>query len=155
MDLYRLVVIIGVIILPVSVSAQQTPVENIIIRYEDVSGARSFVAQGFRMKLARALIERTNLASIAQDVDELAVLRMEDAAPEARLHFVAELNEVLKGYDYYGRHPSKNGEVDVYVQHPQSGLVKELVIYNSDIYSLTSLHGTFTVAELQKLDNAD
>ena len=107
------------------------------------------------MKLARALIERTNLASIAQNVDELAVLRMEDAAPEARLHFVAELHEILKGYDYYGRHPSKNGEVDVYVQHPQSGLVKELVIYNPAIYSLTSLYGHFTVAELQKLDNAD
>ncbi len=130
----------------------QTPVENVIIKYEDVSGARNFVAQGVRMILARKFIQATPVAPIASDVDALYVLKMQDTPHSTRVMFVHDLDDALKAYEYYGRHPSKNGEVDVYVHHTGPDAVDELVIYNPAIYSLNSLYGNFTVQELLALD---
>ena len=130
----------------------QTPVEKLIIKYEDVPGAKNFVAQGLKMTLARGLLKSTQVAPVASDVDQLYVLRMEEASQSERLRFVSDLHAVLKQYDYYGKQPSKNGEVDIYVHHTGPQTVDELVIYNPEIYSLNSLFGHFTVSELMALD---
>lgn len=130
----------------------QTPVEKVIIKYEDVSGARNFIAQGLKMTLARKLLKSTPVAPIASEVDELAVLKMENAAQKERLDFVADLDNALKSYEYYGKQLTKNGEVDIYILRRGPDSAEELVIYNSGIFSLNSLHGDFTIEELLELD---
>ena len=130
----------------------QTPVEKVIIKYEDVSGARNFIAQGLRMTLARKLLKSTPVAPIASEVDELAVLKMEGTSQKVRLDFVADLDHALKSYDYYGKQQTKNGEVDIYILRCGPDSAEELVIYNSGIFSLNSLHGDFTIEELLELD---
>lgn len=135
----------------VNLSAQ-TPVQKVIIKYEDVTGARNFVAQGLSMTLARKFIKSTPLAPIAQDVDELYILKMQNVAPNIRNAFVRDLKVALRQYKYYGTHPSKNGEVDIYILPLGTSSVKELVIYNPEIYSLNSLHGDFNYTELEALD---
>ena len=72
--------------------------------------------------------------------------------PEAAAEeFQKELNAALNSYQYYGKHDSKNGKVDVYVEVPENGYVRELVVYNPAIYTLNSLHGRFTVKSLLEL----
>ena len=118
----------------------QTPVEELILKYEGADGARSFNARGLSMVLARRLISSTPLAPVASDVTVVAVLKM------------ADVDNVLdEGYKYYGKYPSKNGEVEVYVSYSGPQTVDELVVYNPAIYSLNSLYGKFTSESLMKI----
>lgn len=130
----------------------QTPVEKVILKYENVSGAKEFVAQGGRMALARSLLKRTPVAPVASDVSELAVLKMENASRQSQLLFERDLKEALKDYEYRGRQDSKNGMVDIYVLYSGKDKVRELVIYNSAILSLNSLYGSFSVDSLLELE---
>ena len=130
----------------------QTPVEEVVSRYESVAGARSYVAKGIGMIVARPLIKATEVAPIASDVEELAVLKMAGASSSDRLEFVASLNAALGKYSFYGRRPSKNGELDIYVHYTGPEAIDELVIYNPSIYSLNSLYGDFTEKQLLALD---
>lgn len=150
MSRYFLTVLITFLMTVVGLSAQ-TPVEDVIMKYEDAEGARDFIAKGLKMSLARGLLKSTDVAPVAADVDELYVLKMAGASQSDRLQFVSDLNLALKHYDYYGKQPSKNGEVDVYVHYAGQDSVDELVIYNPAIYSLNSLYGHFTVRELMAL----
>lgn len=147
---------ITVILLFVAVVAAyaQTPVEALISKYEDVQGARNFIASGARMALARGLLKKTQVAPIASDVDELAVLKMADAPEHSRDMFASDLKAALKEYDFYGRQETKNGEVDIYILRSTGDYVKELVIYNPSILSLNSLYGTFTEKQLLQLDKS-
>lgn len=133
-------------------ASAQTPVEKVIIKYEDTEGARYFLAQGVKMAFARKLIQTTQMAPIASEVDELAVLKMENAPQYTRVKFVADLNDALKSYEHYGRYETKNGDVDIYILRSGPDSVEELVIYNPEIFSLNSLHGSFTVSQLLKLE---
>ena len=130
----------------------QTPVEKTILNYENVSGARSFIAQGLSMALARQLMKATQVAPVASDVDALYVLKMDGASSEERSKFVHDFSHALDVYTYYGKCPSKNGEVDVYYLPSDKDTVKELVIYNPVTYSLNSLYGDFTFQQLLALD---
>ena len=130
----------------------QTPVEELIQKYESADGARSFNAHGLSMALARKLISSTPVAPIASDVTEVAVLKMAAVQPSVQKHFVSDLDKVLdEGYKYYGKYPSKNGEVEVYVRYSGPQTVDELVVYNPAIYSLNSLFGKFTSESLMKI----
>ena len=129
----------------------QSPVERLVVKYADVKGAKDLVAKGTKMDLARPLIRKTSLAPIADNVDELAVLRLQNASEQDKARFQKELNAALKSYQYYGKHDSKNGKVDVYVEVPENGYVRELVVYNPAIYTLNSLQGRFTVKSLLEL----
>ena len=148
----RSFVIIIVLLAAVSNLYAQTPVEKVILDYEGAGGARSFIAQGVRMALARQLMKATQVAPVASDVDKLYVLKMEGAESDVRSEFVHNLYGALAEYRYYGQCPSKNGEVDVYYMPAGEGFVKELVIYNPAIYSLNSLYGDFTLEQLLALD---
>lgn len=133
-------------------ASAQTPVETVILHYEDVRGARDFIATGGKMAIARSLLRNTEVAPIASEVEKLAVLKMANAAPSVRGEFVDELDEALKKYEYYGQQNTKNGVVDIYVLPSDSETVRELVIYNPSIFSLNSLYGTFSVQTLLQLD---
>ena len=143
-----------IILLLVSVMSlhAQTPVEDVILNYEGAKGARSFIAQGVRMALARQLMKATQVAPVASDVDRLYVLKMDNADSDARSEFVHDLYGALADYRYYGQCPSKNGEVDVYYMSNGKDNVQELVIYNPATFSLNSLYGDFTYQQLVALD---
>ena len=134
-----------------SFALAQTPVEKIVTKYEDVKGSKELVAKGAKMVFARALIKQTPVAPIADDVTELAVLKMANASRSDQKLFYNDLMTALKGYLYCGRHDTRNGTVDVYIMPPSKGMVKELVIYNPAIYSLNSLYGEFSVESLLSL----
>ena len=135
-----------------SVQHDQTPVQEIIFKYAGTQGARNYIADGLKLTLARKLMRSTPIAPIAPDVDELAILKMEDTPANIRSRFVRDLDDALKDYDSYGTHPSKNGDVDIYILRSGPTRVVELVIYNPEIYSLNSVHGTFTLSQLLQLD---
>ena len=132
-------------------SAQTTPIEKLIIKYEDVKGSRELMLSGAKITFARGLIRQTQVGSLADDVDKLAVLKMGNASQQEKASFYNDLVAVLKSYQYCGKHPSKNGPVDVYISVPSGEIVKELVIYNPAIYTLNSLYGEFTVDSHLKL----
>lgn len=149
--LKRFILIITILAGAASCLYAQTPIEKLVMKYEDVKGARDLVAKGARMDLARPLIRKTSLAPIADNVDELAVLKMQNASQQDKARFLKDLNAALKSYQYYGKHESKNGMVDVYVLPPENGYVRELVVYNPAIYSLNSVYGKFTVKSLVEI----
>ena len=130
----------------------QTPVEKVILKYADADGARNFIAKGVSMSLARRFLKSTQVAPIAPDVDQLYILKMASASQDIRQIFARDLSVALKSYEYYGKQPSKNGEVNVYIHKTSPDTVDELVIYNPAIYSLNSLYGHFTVHELLNLE---
>lgn len=130
----------------------QTPVEKIVLKYEDADGARNFIAKGMSMTFARRALKSTQVAPIAPDVDELYILKMGNASQNVRQMFARDLSDALKSYEYYGKQPSKNGDVNVYIHKTGPDTVDELVIYNPAIYSLNSLYGHFTVQELMDLE---
>jgi hypothetical protein len=133
----------------------QSAVEKVIVKYEDTDGARYFIAQGPKMILARRLLKSTQVAPVAQDVDELYILKMQSTSRSAQEKFTRDLSVALESYEYYGKQPSTNGEVDVYIHRmaPGSSNIDELVIYNPAIYSLNSFVGQFTASQLMKLEN--
>lgn len=117
----------------------------------EVKGARNFIAKGGKLALARSLLDRTPVAPVSDDVEELAVLKMMNVSQESKESFLNDLTDALKSYDYYGRQETKNGMVDIYVLKKTEDTVEELVIYNAGIYSLNSLYGNFTAESLLKL----
>lgn len=130
----------------------QSPVDELIVRYAEVKGARDFVARGSRMSLVRGLLRNYPLAPVADQVEDLYVLKMEKASDQDKADFLAGLQSALKSYEYYGKFNGKNGLVDVYVFRSGPETVSELVIYNPEIYSLNSLGGHFSVSSLLSLD---
>ena len=154
--MFRYVSLILMLMLAAAVRlSAQSAVEKVIVKYEDTDGARYFIAQGPKMILARRLLKSTQVAPVAQDVDELYILKMQSASQSAQEKFARDLSVALKSYEYYGKQPSKNGEVDVYIHRmaPGSFNIDELVIYNPAIYSLNSFVGQFTASQLMKLEN--
>lgn len=134
-------------------AAAQTPVEELILRYGQVSGARDFVAKGVTMTLVRGLLKNYDLAPIASEVDQLYVLRMGGASAQEQDSFMKELNETVKAYEYYGKFDGKEGLVDIYVTRSTPETVTELVIFNPELWALNSLGGNFSVSSLLNLVN--
>ena len=153
--LIRYILLISLVSLSALIAYAQTPVENVISHYEDVKGARNFIASGGKMAIARSLLRNTEVAPIASEVEKLAVLKMQNVAPSVKGEFIGALDAALKKYEYYGHQETKNGEVDIYVLPSGSDTVSELVIYNPAICSLNSLYGNFSVATLLKLNQQE
>ena len=135
----------------ISLSAQ-TPVEKLVLKYEDTDGARNFIAQGVGMSLARRFLKSTQVAPIAPDVDQLYILKMGNTSPNIQQMFARDLAVALRSYEYYGKQPSNNGEVNIYIHKTGPDTVDELVIYNPANYLLNSLYGHFTMQELMDLE---
>lgn len=149
----RLIMIVTVLLSGLCIMKAQNPMEELIYKYADVKGARDFVASGSMMTIARGFIRKYPVAPIADDVKEVAVLKMERAPEHMRYEFQKELEEVLQLYEYYGKQETKMGIVDVYVLKASPETVSELVIYNPEIWSLNCLYGDFSVEALLNLDS--
>ena len=146
----KILMILAALLIWVSAPAQ-TPVEELIVRYGEVNGARDFVAKGTRMILVRGLLSNYGLGAIEDDVEELYVLKLANTSELTKKEFLADLKTVLVTYEHYGMVDGKNGLVDVYVRKSGPESVSELVVYNPAIYTLNSLGGTFSVSSLLSL----
>lgn len=128
-----------------------TPVEDIVLKYEDVDGAKSLIAQGFVMKMARPLLKSYSIAPLADKVQGMSVLRMDKVDVEDREVFLDDMNKCLSLYVYVGKSDSPNGVVDAYVHLSAPDVADELVVYNPKLVALYSLKGEFTAEELLKI----
>ena len=99
----RLILLIALALVCTSMSAQ-TPVQEVIFKYVGTQGTQNFIAQGFKLDLAKKLMLSTPIAPIASDVDELAILKMQGAAGNIKVRFVHDLDDALKSYESYGTH---------------------------------------------------
>lgn len=131
---------------------QPTPVEKVIMKYENVKGSQEVSATGAKMTIARMMIRKTPVGLIADDVDEVYVLRMGDASQPDRTDFLDDLRIAFKSYVYSGRYDSDKGLVDVYILPSYEGYTDELVIYNPQSYSLNSLRGHIPMSQLRTLE---
>lgn len=131
----------------------QSPVEKVILKYDNVKGSKDFIAQGGeKLSIAKSLMKKTPVASLVSDVNTVYVLKMGNASQQNRTAFLTDLRTALKTYEYHGRHPSSNGEVEVYVNHSDKGQITELVIYNPGSCTLNLLKGTFPLDALLRLE---
>ena len=135
------------------VAAGQTPVEKVVMEFEGVEGARDFIAKGGpRLMIAKNFLKTTNLASLASDADQIYVLKMGAASQQDKAAFLEKLHAALKTYEYHGMHPSKNGEVEAYINRSDDGYITELVLYNPESYVLNVLYGNFPINVLQQIE---
>ncbi|MBO5312192.1 MAG: DUF4252 domain-containing protein [Bacteroidales bacterium] len=134
-------------------AAAQTPVEELVVRYGEEKGVKDFVARGARMSLVRGFLGNYGLAPIADEVDQLYVMKLGNASAQVKDDFLADFKAAVKTYEYYGKTEGKNGVVDVYVLISGPETVSELVVYNPEIYVLNSLGGNFSVSSLLSLVN--
>ena len=145
------IVLIFLALMLVSSAWGGTPVEDIVLKYKDVKGAKSLIAQGFVMKMARPLLKSYSIAPLADKVQGMSVLRMDKVDVEDREVFLDDMNKCLSLYVYVGKSDSPNGVVDAYVHLSAPDVADELVVYNPKLVALYSLKGEFTAEELQKI----
>jgi hypothetical protein len=129
-----------------------TPVEDLIARYEVEQGAKQYKASGAAMAVGRTFLKKYPIAPLANDIDEMLILRMQKASAEVRKSFVADFKIVMKDYIYVGRQETKQGDVDVYCllgKTPSS--VVELIVYNPESYALNCLRGNMKQEDLMKI----
>ena len=128
-----------------------TPIQTIVIKYSETEGARDFIANGKRVRIVRPILRATSIAPLADDVEELYTLKMENALDEDKKAFDEELQKALNMYEYCGLHQSRSGPVEVYILRSSSLDIVELVIYNSATFSLNSLYGKFDPETLMEI----
>lgn len=135
------------------VAYSQTPVEKVVLEFDGVDGAKDFIAKGGpRLMIAKKFLKTTNLASLASDADQIYVLKMGAASQQDKADFLEKLYAALKTYEYHGMHPSKDGEVEAYINRSDDGNITELVLYNPESYTLDVLHGSFPVNALLQIE---
>ena len=142
-------------VLAVSVAAlAQTPIEKLITSYDDLHGVKVYDTKGGPlMALIRSNIRKSPMKPLADDVEEATILMMKKASDQSKTKFLSSLRITLKSYQFYGRKPGVEGNiVEVYGSPVKDGAVAELIIFNPEIYSLFSLRGSYSVAELQSLE---
>ena len=145
------IILIILAMMTVSSAWGGTPVEDIVLKYQDVKGAKSLVAKGLMMKMARPLLKSHSIAPLADKVQEMSVLRMDKVKPEERTVFLDDMNKCLSAYVYAGKSDTPNGVVDAYVHLSSPDVADELVVYNPKLVALYSLRGDFTTEELLKI----
>lgn len=128
-----------------------SPVEDVVLKYKDVKGAKSLIAEGFMMKMARPFLKSYSIAPLADKVQEMSVLRMDRADDMQRQLFLDDMYRGLGNYIYVGKSDSPDGVVDAYVHLSAPDVADELVVYNPKLVALYALKGEFTAEELQRI----
>lgn len=140
--------------LAISLAASaQTPVQTLIASYDDVKGVKVFEARGAVMAFARAHIRKSPMGPLAENVEEVTIMMMKKASDQTLEEFLPALRQTLASYQFYGIKAGIDGRmVEVYGSPVKNGAVDELIVFNSDLYSLFSLRGCYPIEELQALD---
>lgn len=150
-DMYRVFLVFYAACLMAAVSLAQTPVGSLVVKYENVKGAQDFTARGGKMNFIRGFIRKTPVGPIADNIDELLILKLAKASSQYKNSFIADLKAALKDYEYCGKESYDNDMFEIYILRSEAEVVKDLVIYNPDACSINSLQGTIPVSELEKL----
>jgi hypothetical protein len=148
-----LTIIIAFLVVSLTLSAQ-TPIEKLMFSYDDVHGVNVYDMKGGPlMAIVRSNIRKSPMKPLADDVEEATILMMKKASDQSKSQFLSSLRTALKSYQFYGRKPGVEGNlVEVYGSPVKDGAVAELIIFNPEIYSLFSLRGSYSVAELKAMD---
>lgn len=135
-------------------ASAQSPIETLIASYDDVHGVKTYDMKGGpMMALVRSNIRKSPMKPLADDVQEASILIMKKASDQSKAKFLSSLRAALKSYQFYGKKPGMDGYiVEVYGNPVKNGIVTELIIFNPEIYSLFSLRGSYSIAELRALD---
>ena len=135
-------------------ASAQSPIETLIASYDDVHGVKVYDTKGGPlMALVRSNIRKSPMKPLADDVQEASILIMKKASDQSKAKFLSSLRAALKSYQFYGKKPGMDGYiVEVYGNPVKNGIVTELIIFNPEIYSLFSLRGSYSIAELRALD---
>jgi hypothetical protein len=128
-----------------------TPVENLVVKYKDTKGAKSLIAEGFMMTMARPFLKAYSIAPLADKVQEMSVLRMDKVSIADRKVFLEDMYKGLCHYIYVGKSDSPNGLVDAYVHLSAPDVADELVVYNPELVAIYALKGEFTAEELRRI----
>ena len=147
----RIMLLLTALLLTAAHAYAQTPIEKLIIKYGNISGAKEISASGSQMAIARVMMKHTPVAPVAGDVDKVYILKMAGASDESLDKFESDLQKVLKSYEYYGTQEEPKGKVDVYVMRSGTSVIKELVVYNPENHTLNSFYGTFPLDALMKM----
>ena len=130
----------------------QTPVESLISKYEDYKGVKVFVAEGAVMSMARGYIRKSPMGPLADCVDAITIMMMKKVTDDTKQSFAQDLRKTLKSYQFYGKKEGMDKSiVEVYGSPIKNGVVHELIVFNPEKYSLFSLRGSYSVAELKEL----
>lgn len=147
----RILLLLTALLLTAAQTYAQTPIEKLIIKYCNISGAKEISASGSKMAVARVMMKHTPVAPVAEDVDKVSILKMAGASRQSLEMFENDLQKVLKSYEYYGTQEEPNGKVDVYVMRSGTSVIKELVVYNPENHTLNSFYGSFPLDALMKI----
>ena len=129
-----------------------TPVEDLIARYEVEPGAKDYKAAGAAMAVGRTFLKKYPIAPLADDIDEMLILRMQKTSPEVKEAFLTDFLEVMKDYMYVGKQDTRQGVVDVYCLADEDAMVVvELIVYNPKMYALNCLRGDMKPEDLMKI----
>lgn len=134
-----------------AVSFAQTPVSTVMVKYGSVKGAQDFSAKGGKMNIVRGIIRKSPVGPVADSIDELFVLKLSKASAQNKNSFLTDLKSALKDYEYQGKEPYNDSVYEIYILRSGADVVKDLVMYNPEAYSLNSLQGTISFSELAKL----
>lgn len=135
------------------IASAQSPVETLISSYDDVHGVKTYEMKGMMMTLVRSNIRKSPMKPLADNVEEASILMMKKASDQEKAKFLSSLRAALKSYQFYGKKPGMDGAiVEVYGSPVKNETVSELIIFNPEIYSLFSLRGSYSIAELRALD---
>ena len=148
-----LTIIIAFLAASLTLSAQ-TPIETLMSSYDDAHGVKVYdIKGGPMMALVRSNIKKSPMKPLADNVEEATILMMKRASDQSKAKFLSSLRATLKSYQFYGKRPGMDEYiVEVYGSPVEAGAVSELIIFNPEIYSLFSLRGSYSVAELQSLE---
>ena len=84
-------------------AAAQTPVEELVVRYGEEKGVKDFVARGARMSLVRGFLGNYGLAPIADEVEQLYVMKLGNASAQVKDDFLADFKAAVKAYEIMAR----------------------------------------------------
>lgn len=135
----------------VSAAYAGSPVEDLILKYESVHGAKDYKASGAAMSVGRTFLKKYPIAPLADDIDEMLILRMEKTSPDVKKRFEKDFLEAVKTYMYIGKQDTKQGVTDVYCLVTSNQIVEELIVYNPAVHALNCLRGNMDPQELMKI----
>lgn len=149
--MHRSFVLLVAVCIAVTSSYAQTPVGTLVAKYGNVKGAQDFSAKGGKLNLVRGLIRKSPVGPIADDIEELVILKLTKASSQHKMSFLSDLKSALGGYEYCGTESYGDDTFEIYVLRSGNDMIEDLVIYNPEIYSLNSLRGSIPVSSLESL----
>ena len=146
----KCILIISVFIFSYMDLYAQTPIEDLITRYRDCSGAQCFVADNDNISPVHEAFATSPLSPIADDVTSFYILKMASAPLNMIEGFRRNIDEILRTYyTDFSADCHLGGNSHAYVSFLDKDVVSELVIYNPSLLILNDIQGEFDINSLK------